>query len=128
MMRSKLLIIVAALFILTVLIEIGRMIGTLYTLMLVFGAGIAVAILARMEGLRILARIQEDLRAGIMPAEQLFDGLLVLIAGVFLIAPGLLSDIAGLLLLFPPTRYPVKRLLRRVVRQWIVTHRLRISV
>jgi len=133
-MRSKLLIIVAALFILmpilefTVLIEIGRRIGTLYTLMLVFGAGIAGAILARMEGLRILARIQEDLRAGIMPAEQLFDGLLVLIAGVFLIAPGLLSDIAGLFLLFPPTRYPVKRLLRRVVRQWIVTHRLRISV
>jgi len=133
-MRSKLLIIVAAFFILmpilefTVLIEIGRRIGTLYTLMLVFGAGIAGAILARMEGLRILGRIQEDLRAGIMPAEQLFDGLLVLIAGIFLIAPGFLSDVAGLLLLFPPTRYPIKLFLRRLIRQWIVTRRLRIPV
>ena len=106
----KVLFTLAVLFILitilefTVLIEIGRRIGTLYTLMLVFGAGIAGAVLARMEGLRILSRIQEDLRAGTMPAEQLFDGLLVLVAGVLLITPGYLSDVAGLLLLFPPSR------------------------
>jgi len=133
-MRMKVLFTLAVLFILipilefTVLIEIGRRIGTLYTLMLVFGAGIAGAILARMEGLRILSRIQEDLRAGTMPAEQLFDGLLVLVAGVLLITPGFLSDIAGLLLLFPPSRYPIKLLLRRLVRQWIYTRTLRISI
>ena len=113
-MRIKVLFTLAVLFILipilefTVLIEIGRRIGTLYTLMLVFGAGIAGAILAKMEGLRILSRIQEDLQAGTMPAEQLFDGLLVLVAGVLLITPGFLSDVAGLLLLFPPSRYPIK--------------------
>jgi UPF0716 protein FxsA len=130
----KVLFTLAVLFILvpilefTVLIEIGRRIGTVYTLILVFGAGIAGAILAKMEGLRILGRIQDDLRSGIMPAEQLFDGLLVLIAGVLLITPGFLSDVAGLLLLFPPARYPIKMLLRRLVRQWILTRTLRISI
>jgi len=134
MMRTKVLIIVAALFIVipilefTVLIEVGRRIGTLYTLILVFGAGIAGAILARMEGLRILGRIQEDLRAGMMPAEPLLDGLLVLVAAVLLVTPGFLSDVAGLLLLFPPARYPIKLFLRRQIRQWIFTRTLRISI
>ena len=112
----------------TVLIELGRRIGTLNTLILVFGAGILGAALAKMEGLRILTRIQDDLRAGIMPADQLLDGLLVLIAGVLLIAPGLLSDITGMLLLIPPARYPVKMFLRRMVRHWIHTRTLRISM
>jgi UPF0716 protein FxsA len=110
-----------------VLIEIGRRIGTIYTILLVFGAGIAGAILARMEGLRIIVKIQENLRAGIMPTEELLDGLLVLIAGVLLITPGFLSDIGGLVLLFPPTRLPIKLFLRRIVRRWIVTHTLRIT-
>ena len=130
----KLFAVVAALFVavpileFTILIEIGRRIGTLYTLLLVFGTGIAGAILAKMEGMRIVTKLQENLRAGIMPAEQLFDGMLVLIAGVLLITPGLLSDLTGLLLLFPPTRYPFKAFLRRTVRQWIMTRTLRISI
>jgi UPF0716 protein FxsA len=111
-----------------VLIEIGRRIGTLNTLILVFGAGILGAVLAKMEGLRILGRIQDDLRAGIMPADQLLDGLLVLIAGVLLITPGFLSDITGMLLLVPPTRYPVKMFLRRMIRHWIYNRTLRISM
>jgi UPF0716 protein FxsA len=112
----------------TILIEMGREIGLFYTIALVFGAGIIGAILAKMEGTRIITRIQESLRAGIMPAEDLFDGVLVLAAGMFLIVPGFLSDVVGLLLLFPPSRYPVRKLLRRLTRNWIVNRTLRISV
>ena len=80
------------------LIEIGSRLGTLPTLLLIFGTGVAGAYLARLEGLRILYRIQREFQQGSMPAEQLFDGFLVLIAGVVLITPGLLTDIAGLIL------------------------------
>jgi UPF0716 protein FxsA len=111
-----------------VLIEIGQRIGTVYTLILVFGTGVAGAILAKMEGLRIIGRIQDELRAGNMPADQLLDGLIVLVAGVLLVTPGFLSDMTGLLLLFAPTRYPFKLFLRRIVRQWIYTKTLRISI
>jgi UPF0716 protein FxsA len=81
-----------------------------------------------MEGTRIIMKIQESLRAGIMPTEDLLNGLLVLAAGMFLIVPGFLSDVFGLLLLFPPSRYPIRRLLRRATRNWIVNRTLRISV
>ena len=129
----KLFVVLAALFVVvpilefTILIEIGRRVGTLYTLILVFGTGILGAFFAKMEGLRIVTRLQENLRAGIMPTEELFDGILVLIAGVLLITPGLLSDISGLLLLIPVTRYPVKLFVRRIVRRWVVARTLRIS-
>src|SRR5688572_5782744 len=62
----KLLIALALVFIVVpimefaVLIEVGRRIGTIYTLAVVFGAGLLGAFLARMEGLRIVTRIQDD--------------------------------------------------------------------
>ena len=101
----------------TLLIEIGRRLGTIDTLLLIFGTGILGAYLARLEGFRILYRIQRDISAGTIPGEQLFDGVLVLIAGLVLITPGLLTDIAGLLLLFPPTRYPIKRFIKNFIRR-----------
>ncbi len=113
---------------LVILIQVGREIGILYTILIVFGAGIFGAVLARLEGLRIIGRMRADVRAGIMPTDKLFDGLLVLVAGVLLLVPGLLSDIAGLVLLFPLTRYPFKLLLQRMARQWVVANSLRISV
>jgi UPF0716 protein FxsA len=94
------------------LIEVGRRLGTLDTLLLVLGTGIVGAWLARLEGFRILHQVQRELEAGRMPGEQMFDGLLVLVAGIVLITPGILTDIAGLLLLMPPTRAPIKSLIR----------------
>jgi UPF0716 protein FxsA len=111
-----------------ILIEIGRQMGTLETLILIFGTGILGAYLARMEGSRILYRIQRDMAAGIMPTEQLFDGILVLIAGVVLITPGLLTDIAGLILLFPVTRYPIKTFIRNRIRARFSARQIQISM
>ena len=110
------------------LIEIGSRLGTLPTLLLIFGTGVVGAYLARLEGLRILYRIQREFQQGSMPAEQLFDGFLVLIAGVVLITPGLLTDIAGLILLIPVTRYPIKAFIKRRVQSWLSSTHVRISM
>ena len=110
------------------LIEIGRRLGTIDTLILIFGTGILGAYLARMEGFRILASIQRDLDSGVMPTEQLLDGALVLIAGIVLITPGLLTDIAGFLLLIPVTRYPVKAFFRNRIRNRIKAGQIHISM
>ncbi len=110
------------------LIEIGRRLGTLPTLLLIFGTGVVGAYLARLEGIRILYRIQRDFREGVMPAEQLFDAVLVLIAGVVLLTPGLLTDVAGLLLLFPLTRYPIKAFIKRRAQSWVNSHQVRIEM
>jgi UPF0716 protein FxsA len=129
----KLLLVLAVLFIgfpileFAVLIEMGREIGTLYTILLVFGAGILGAYLAKLEGMRILVRFQESMRAGVMPTEEIMDGAIVLAAGIMLITPGFVSDVMGMLLLFPLTRFPIKLLLRRMVRRSVATGALRIS-
>jgi UPF0716 protein FxsA len=95
------------------LIKIGGVIGGLNTLVLVLVTGITGAYLARLEGYRTMIRAQENLKAGVAPAEELVDGLLIFVAGVMLITPGILTDCAGLLILFPPSRRAFKIWLRR---------------
>ena len=95
------------------LIRIGNVIGGLNTIALVLFTGITGAYLARLEGFRTFLKAQENLRAGIAPAEELVDALLIFVAGAMLITPGVLTDGAGLLILFPPTRRYFKIWLRR---------------
>ena len=63
-----------------------------------------------------------------MPAEQLFDGVLVLIAGIVLLTPGLLTDVAGILLLFPLSRYPIKAFIKRKAQSWVANSQVHISM
>ena len=50
---------------------------------------------------------------GLMPAEEMIDGVLIFAAGLVLITPGFLTDAVGFLLLVPPTRRAVKTWLWR---------------
>jgi UPF0716 protein FxsA len=61
-------------------------------------------VLAKSQGLRVLHAIQADLRAGRVPTGRLMDGLLVLVGGIVLLTPGLLTDVLGIVLLLPFTR------------------------
>jgi len=74
------------------------------TLMLVVLTGAWGAYLARSQGYSILARIQSELAAGRVPTAELIDGLLVLIGGIVLLTPGLLTDLAGFCLMVPGFR------------------------
>lgn len=102
---------------LSILIELGAYIGTLNTIMVVVVTGIIGAFMARIAGLSVLFKIQENLRAGIFPKDEIFDGILILIGGAFLLTPGLLTDAVGFLLLLPLGREAVKRWLKEVVKK-----------
>ena len=101
------------------LIKIGTLMGALNTLALVILTGFAGAYLARMQGMQTMLRVRSQLQQGIMPAEDLIDAVIIFVAGIVLLTPGLLTDIAGLLLLFPTSRVYFKRWLRRKFDQWI---------
>ena len=77
------------------LIEIGSRIGTLATLAILVLTAVLGASLAYREGLKVLWRIQQKMAQGIMPDEELIDGVLILAAGIVLLTPGLLTDAAG---------------------------------
>lgn len=83
--------------------------GLVFTIGLTLVTGIVGAWLARTAGIRCLGRIQAELSQGRMPADSLVDGLLILIAGAFLITPGILTDVMGFSLLIPPVRARLKR-------------------
>lgn len=96
-----------------ILIHIGGIIGGLNTVLLVIITGFIGAYLARMEGLNTMIKVRRNLDQGHMPAEELLDAFIILVAGLVLITPGLLTDTAGLLLLWPLTRNKFKRVLRK---------------
>lgn len=104
---------------LALLIKVGSIIGAGYTVLIVISTGVAGAYLARLQGFLTLRRIQEELNQGIMPADALFDGFLILCSGILLLTPGFLTDIIGFIGLFPFTRYLLKRWLKRKADEMI---------
>ena len=101
-----------------VLVSVGDVIGLWPTIGLVILTALVGAQLARMQGMAVMMRIQQNLAQGFMPAEELLDGLLIFLAGMALLTPGFLTDSCGLLILFPPTRNMFKMWLRRKFDQW----------
>ncbi len=104
---------------LLLLVQIGRAIGLVPTVLLVLFTGFGGAWLARAEGLRVLRGFQAELARGRIPERAAFDGVCILAGGLMLLMPGVLSDVVGLALLFPPTRRLVQTLLRRRIERGI---------
>jgi UPF0716 protein FxsA len=104
---------------LALLIRIGQFIGVGYTVGIVIFTGVTGAYLAKMQGLIVLRRIQEDVNQSIMPTDKLFDGLLILLSGILLLTPGFITDIIGFMGLIPFTRDWFKRWLKRKIEYMI---------
>jgi len=88
-----------------VLIQVGAKIGALSTILLSILTAVIGVWLVRHQGFGILIRMRDLLERGAVPAIELLDGALVLVAGLCLILPGFLTDSLGFLLLIPPLRH-----------------------
>lgn len=108
------------------LIKIGSYLGALNTVLLILITGILGALLARLEGLRTLHQITRNLSQGIVPAEELVDSVIIFIAGILLVTPGVLTDVLGLYFLVPYTRTMFKRWLRRRLDRMATSGNLRV--
>lgn len=87
-----------------VLIKVGASLGAANTIAIIVFTGVAGAALARYQGFSLLAKIQKQLNSGILPSQELLDGVMILVGGVLLLTPGFITDTLGLLLLIPLTR------------------------
>jgi UPF0716 protein FxsA len=99
------------------LLELAERLGAVETVVLILLTGSLGASLAKREGLGVLRQLQEDAARGIPPADRLVEGVLVLIGGVLLITPGVLTDALGVALLIGPVRRPAARALKRALAQ-----------
>ncbi len=113
------------------LIELGKLMGLSATLGLILFTGFVGAWLAKREGLKTINKLQTELGSGQMPKDSLLDGLAILVAGAFLLTPGVLTDLAGFSLLFPPTRALVKAVAARrfkgMLRAGVASGRVNVS-
>src|SRR5215211_4223399 len=97
-----------------VIIKVGEAIGALPTIGLLILDGFLGAALLRHQGRAAWRRFNEALAAGRIPAREVFDGAMVIVGGAFLLAPGFITDVIGLLLLIPPSRAMFRGLVSRI--------------
>ena len=109
---------------LALLIKIGTMIGLFETILIIVITGMAGALMVRSAGIECLFRIQKNMDSGIIPTDDLFSGLLILVAGAFLLTPGLITDAVGFVLLIPVSRELVKKFLKKYVKLKVDQSRL----
>jgi len=109
------------------LIKIGSYLGAFNTVVIVILTAFLGALLARYQGFQTMLRVRESLERGEMPAEELLDALLILLAGIVLLTPGFLTDLAGLVILIPTTRLTFKRWLRKKFDAWTGQKRIDVT-
>ena len=103
------------------LVVIGMHIGFWPVLALWLAGAATGVLLARYEGLRLLSAARNAMREGRVPDEGLIDGLVVLFGGILLIAPGALTDFAGLVLLAAPVRRRIAAIVREQIQRRLQT-------
>lgn len=97
------------------LIQVGQVIGPWWTIALLLADSLLGAWLVKREGRRAWQALTGALGSGRVPAGEIADGALVLVAGTLMLTPGFVTDVAALFLLLPVTRPLARRALTRVV-------------
>ena len=100
----------------SIFISIGTVIGLGPTLTIVITTAIIGAVLVKKQGLKTLFSAQKNLGNNQLPIQEFFDGLFLIVAGLFLITPGFVTDGIGLLLFLPQ----IKMLLKNIISNMLV--------
>ena len=100
-----------------VIFKVGDALGWLPTIALLAADSLLGSWLLRSQGRAVWNRFNLAIREGRVPHSEVIDGVLVIFGGAFLITPGFLTDVIGLLLLLPPTRHVVRRRARRTIER-----------
>jgi UPF0716 protein FxsA len=100
-----------------VILRVGDAIGWLPTIAILAADSLLGSWLLRSQGRAVWNRFNAAIGAGRVPHGEVIDGVLIIFGGAFLITPGFLTDVIGLLLLLPPTRAAFRRVARRSIER-----------
>ena len=104
-MNSLLLIIIGfPILEIALMIKIGKSVGILNTILLIFFTAIVGIYYARIEGLNTIKSGMVNMYQNKLPFYEMISGASIALAAVLLILPGFIPDAIGFLLLFPFTR------------------------
>jgi UPF0716 protein FxsA len=110
------------------LIKIGYYLGAFNTILVVIVTGLLGAYLAKLQGIKTMMRVRESMNRGELPAEEMLDALLIFVAGIVLLTPGFITDLAGLAILIPNIRSLFKQWLRKKFDKWISENKTNIMI
>lgn len=105
-----------------VLIQLSEVIGGWTTIVLVVITAYLGAQMVKQQGLQTIAQIQQKTAAGQIPGEELFSGVCILISGVLLVTPGIMTDIVGFLLLTPMVRQRMAAILKQKIHAFATSN------
>lgn len=104
-----------------IFIAVGDVIGVWATIGLVIITALIGTSLLRHQGLSALNKAQKAIGAGRLPMSSVIDGVALLLAGAFLLTPGLLTDSLGFLLFIPAFRTALARfLIKRAMKSGVM--------
>lgn len=112
-LRFLLLLSIIPLAELWLLIELTRRTSLGWTIALVLFTGMLGMSLVRWQGTKALREIQQQVASGRSPSQSIIAGVLILVAGAFLLTPGIITDTAGFLLLIPQLRMALARFFQK---------------
>ncbi|PCI52016.1 MAG: exlusion protein FxsA [Alphaproteobacteria bacterium] len=87
-----------------VFLEVGNALGGFTALLLTILTAIVGIYLIRQQGLVVLNRMHQTLQRGESPVEDILHGFFLLIAGLFFLLPGFITDTIALFLAIEPIR------------------------
>jgi UPF0716 protein FxsA len=103
-----------------VILRVGDSIGWGWTILLLAADSILGSVLLKTQGRAVWKRFNSELERGRMPHREVIDGVLVIFGGAFLITPGFITDLVGVLLLLPPSRAVIRGVvIRRLGRRFV---------
>ena len=111
-MRFLLLLLLTPLLEIWLFIHVGSYLGAGPTVALVVLTAVVGVAVIRRVGLSTLTRANQRIQAGEVPAQEMGEGLILVIAGFLLLLPGFATDAVGLVCLVPPVR-------RRLLAPWV---------
>ncbi|HNI71075.1 MAG TPA: FxsA family protein [Marmoricola sp.] len=103
-----------------VIIQVGRAIGPWWTILLLISDGILGTWLVKREGVRAWTALRVALQQGRIPTTELADGILVLVGGTLMLAPGFVSDLLALFLVLPFTRPFARVVLTKLIARRLI--------
>ena len=86
------------------MIQVGSEIGAFPTVFLVLFTAVLGGLLVRVQGFSTALRVRDAMERGEVPAVEMMEGALLLVAGVLLLLPGFVTDAVGFLCLIPSAR------------------------
>ncbi|MEI6894854.1 MAG: FxsA family protein [Colwellia sp.] len=100
----------------TVIMQVGALIGVWPTVAIVILSAWLGAKYVRQQGLATLQSVQTKMAQGEMPSGEIVTGLMLLVAGVLLVTPGFVTDIFGLFLLIPKVRLAIAKYVQKHIK------------